>query len=103
MNIEKRRKNFAAFLFYFYNKRIVLIKEPSNIPDHIPPPTKFTNIQHELLRLYSHNVSDEDLLAIKDLIGRYFMEKLQMKVDAAVEKLGYTQEDFDAILNAPNQ
>jgi len=80
-----------------------MIKEPSNIPEHIPPPTKFTNIQHELLRLYSHNVSDEDLLAIKDLIGRYFLDKLQRKIDEAVEKLGYTQEDFDAILNDPNQ
>jgi hypothetical protein len=73
------------------------------VPEHIPPPTKFTNIQHELLRLYSHNVSDEDLLAIKDLIGRYFMDKLQRKVSDAARKLGYTQEDFDAILNDPNQ
>ncbi|WP_170970993.1 hypothetical protein [Ilyomonas limi] len=56
-----------------------------------------------MLRLYSHNVSDEDLLAIKDLIGRYFLDKLQKKIDAAVEKLGYTQEDFDAILNDRNQ
>lgn len=73
------------------------------VPEHIPPPTKFTNIQHELLRLYSHNVSDEDLLAIKELIGRYFMDKLQRKVSEAARKLGYTQEDFDAILNDPNQ
>ena len=80
-----------------------MIQEQSNIPEQIPPPTKFTNIQHELLRLYSHNISDEDLLAIKDLIGRYFMEKLQKKVSDAARKLGYTQEDFDAILNDPNQ
>jgi hypothetical protein len=48
-------------------------------------------------------VSDDDLLAIKDLIGRYFMDKLQEKVSDATRKLGYTQENFDAILNDPNQ
>ena len=31
------------------------------------------------------------------------MEKLQKKVDDAVGRLGYTQQDFDAILNDPNQ
>ena len=80
-----------------------MLQEQSNIPEHIPRPTKFTNIQHELLRLYCHNVSDEDLLAIKDLIGRYFMDKLQKKISEAARNLGYTQADFDAILNDPNQ
>lgn len=80
-----------------------MIQEQSNIPEHIPPPTKFTNIQHELLRLYSYNISDEDLLAIRDLIGTYFKNKLQKKVSDAARQMGYTQEDFDAILNDPNQ
>ena len=67
------------------------------------PATKFTPLQQELLRLYGNNVPEEDLLAIKDLIGKYYLEKLQRKVDAAVDRLGYTQEDFDAWLNDPNQ
>ena len=67
------------------------------------PSTKFTPLQQELLKLYSRDISEEDLLAIKDLIGKYYWDKLQKKVDEAVEKLGYTQEDFDAWLNDPNQ
>ena len=67
------------------------------------PSTKFTPLQHQLLRLYSKNISEEDLIAIKNLIAGYFADKLQKKVDKAVEELGYTQEDFDAILNDPNQ
>ena len=77
--------------------------EQTIVPEQLPPPTKFTNIQHELLRLYSLNVSDEDLLVIKDLIGNYFMDKLQKKVSEAAHKKGYTEEDFITILNDTNQ
>ncbi len=80
-----------------------MLAEQTIVPEQLPPPTKFTNIQHELLSLYSRNISDEDLLVIKNLIGKYFMDKLQKKVNEAVDKLGYTQADFDAILNDPNQ
>ncbi len=66
-------------------------------------PTKFTPLQHELLRLYGQNVSEEDLLAIKNLIGNYFAKKLQDKVDKSVEENGYTQKDFDSWLNDPGQ
>ncbi|HYV95631.1 MAG TPA: hypothetical protein VE978_27900 [Chitinophagales bacterium] len=38
-------------------------------------PTKFSNLQQELLKLYSKNVSDDDLIAIKDLLGKYFAQK----------------------------
>lgn len=68
------------------------------------PSTKFTPLQHELLRLYGKNISEEDLLAIKDLIAGYFMDKFQKKVSDAAWEAGYrTPEDFDAILNDPNQ
>lgn len=66
-------------------------------------PTKFTTLQQELLNLYSRNVSEEDLLAIKDMIGKYFLDKLQDKVDMAVKEKGYTQNDFDNWLNDPGQ
>lgn len=65
--------------------------------------TKFTPLQQELLKLYSREVSEKDLIAIKDLIGKYFLNKLQDKVDKAVDRLGYTQEDFDSWLNDPEQ
>jgi len=68
------------------------------------PATKFTPLQMELLKLYSKNIAEEDLLAIKQLIANYFTDKLQQKVSEAALKSGYqTQEDFDLILNDPNQ
>ena len=66
-------------------------------------PTKFTPLQQELLKLYGSNVSEDDLIAIKDLIGKYFLNKLQDKADKAVDKLGYAQNDFDNWLNDPEQ
>lgn len=66
-------------------------------------PTKFTPLQHELLRLYSHNISEEDLIAIKNLIGNYFADKLQKKITKAAKDKGYTAQDFEAILNDPGQ
>jgi hypothetical protein len=68
------------------------------------PATKFTPLQMELLKLYSKNITEEDLVAIKQLIANYFIDKLQKKVSEAALKSGYqTQEDFDSILNDPNQ
>jgi hypothetical protein len=69
----------------------------------VPPSTKFTPLQQEMLSLFGKNTSEEDLINIKDLIGKYYLEKLQKKVTAAAEAAGYTQEDFDAWLNDPNQ
>lgn len=62
-------------------------------------PTKFTPLQHELLRLYSLNLPEEDLVEIKDLIGTYLMNKLQNDVGAYVEKNNLTNADFEKWLN----
>ena len=65
----------------------------------VPASTKFTPLQQELLRLYSLNLPDADLIAIKDLIGTYLMDKLQSKVDAFVEENHLTDADFEKWLN----
>ncbi|MCO5287052.1 MAG: hypothetical protein M9898_11625 [Chitinophagaceae bacterium] len=66
-------------------------------------PTKFTPLQLELLKLFGREVSQEDLIAIKDMIGKYFLDKLQQKADSSVKEKGYTQQDFDSWLNDPSQ
>jgi hypothetical protein len=72
--------------------------------ESLPPlEGKLTNAQIELLRLFNKNVSEEELLEIKQIIGRFFLDKFQKKIDNAVESQGYTQADFDAWLNDPNQ
>jgi len=47
----------------------------SNI--QIPEPSqKLSNLQLELLQLYSYNISNEELLKIKEFIGKMFLHKL---------------------------
>ena len=62
-----------------------------------------TNLQIELLRLYTHQIDDTDLLQIKDLIGQYFAKRLTHLADEAWERNSWTNEDMDGILNDPNQ
>jgi hypothetical protein len=49
------------------------------------------------------DLNEDELREIKNLLAQYFWEKLQKKITLASEQMGYTQEDFDAWLNDPNQ
>jgi hypothetical protein len=44
-------------------------------------PASFSNLQKELLKLYAADVSEEDLLQIRLLIGNYFAEKATRSID----------------------
>jgi len=41
----------------------------------------FTNLQLELLSLYARNVSEEELLAIRDLLAQFFAEQATRKAN----------------------
>ena len=58
----------------------------------IPP---LSNLQQELLQLYAKNESEEDLLAIKRLLAKYFMSKAIKEADTIWEQKGYSQETID--------
>ena len=65
--------------------------------------TKFTNLQLEVLKLFGRNVSDNELLDIKRLIGQYFAEKASDRADRIAEEKGYTNETFENWLSDPKQ
>ena len=53
----------------------------------IPEPSqKFSNLQLELLRLYEHNINEEELLKVKDFIGKMFLEKLSDDVNLSIKE-----------------
>ena len=58
-----------------------------------------SNLQIELLRLYSQNVSEEDLLAIKRLPAKYFADRASDEMDALWEEQGWTNETMDKWLS----
>ena len=53
---------------------------------------KLSNLQLELLQLYAQNVNDDDLIAIKKLIARYFADKAMDAMDSLWEERGYTND-----------
>lgn len=65
--------------------------------------TKLSNLQQELLKIYSFNVNDEDLNKIKKMLADYFMDKAINEADKTWDERGYTNETMDQWLNDPNQ
>lgn len=56
-------------------------------------------MQLELLKLFSRDLSEEDLKAIKRLIVQYLSEKATHLADKVWEEKGWTNEDMDRLLD----
>lgn len=65
--------------------------------------TKLTNLQQELLKIYSFDIKDEDLKNIKKILADYFMDKAIDTASKVWDKKGYTNDTMDEWLNDPNQ
>ncbi|MEQ1743790.1 MAG: hypothetical protein ABMA02_00050 [Saprospiraceae bacterium] len=62
----------------------------NTVPVHPP----FTNLQLEILKLFARQLPDADLLAIRDMIARYLLERALLEADKAWNEKGYTVESF---------
>lgn len=58
-----------------------------------------SNLQIELLQLYSQGVSDEDLVAIKRLIANYFANNASNEMDKLWEENNWSNETMDEWLS----
>jgi len=59
-----------------------------------------SNAQLELLKLFSRDLPEEDLIEIKQMIVNYLAEKLAQKTDEIWEEKGWTNKDMERFLNA---
>lgn len=57
-----------------------------------------SNVQLELLKLFSTDLPEEDLLAIKRLLVNFLAEKATRLADQIWEEKGWTNEDMDRML-----
>ena len=64
-----------------------------------------TKLQLELLKVYSFEPSEEDLIAVKRILGRYFAQRLRNEVDEAIQEKGITPKElaYQALSNEPNR
>jgi hypothetical protein len=63
---------------------------------HVQAP--LSNMQVELLKLYSAGISDEHLADIKILIARYLFAKARAKADVLWDEKKYTDEVINTLL-----
>ncbi|MGB8191807.1 MAG: hypothetical protein WCF67_07815 [Chitinophagaceae bacterium] len=58
-------------------------------------PSALNDIQLEILKLFSHNQSEEDLKEIRSLLSAYLSDKVIREADKAVDEKGYTESVFE--------
>jgi hypothetical protein len=58
-----------------------------------------SNVQEELLKLYSQNLSPEELKELKTLLGKYFANKVTKEVDRIWANNKYSNKTMDSWLN----
>lgn len=62
--------------------------------------TELNPLQISLLRLFNRPMPDNEVLELKRLLVNHFSGFLDKEVTEVIKNKGYTQEDFDNILNA---
>ncbi len=62
----------------------------SSIDQSQPP---FSNLQMELLKIFDRHLSDEDLLEIKLLLAKHFLEKSMNAADKVWDKNNWSAKD----------
>lgn len=58
------------------------------------PPQPLSNLQLELLKVFSSQVTDEDLFQIRLMLGRYFARKATEAMDLVWQEKGLTEQDM---------
>jgi len=62
-------------------------------------PSKLSNVQQEILKLYSTELSETDLNELKSQLAHYYAHKAISQADKIWKEKGYTAEDMDSWLN----
>jgi len=62
--------------------------------------TELNPVQISLLRLFNRPMSEQETLELKRLLVKHYSKLLQEEVTKVISEKGYTQRDFDDMLNA---
>ena len=63
------------------------------------PHTELNPIQVSLLRLFNRPMSDNETEELKKLLLNYYSDRLEDEVTKVIAEKGYSQKDFDNMLN----
>ena len=68
----------------------------------MPSVRTLSNSQQELIKLYSADIKEDDLLHIKRYLASYFASKAIAEADAIWAQKGYTNDTMNQWLNEDN-
>ncbi|MFN8345993.1 MAG: hypothetical protein U0X91_13360 [Spirosomataceae bacterium] len=60
---------------------------------------KLNPLQVSLLRLFSRDMSDDEVLTLKRALVKHYSQLLREEAEKIVTEKGYTQSSFDEMLN----
>jgi hypothetical protein len=66
-----------------------------NITPAHPP---LSNVQAELLKVFSADIPDDDLLELKETMAHFLLEKARIKADKIWDDKGYSDEKLQQLL-----
>lgn len=86
-------------------ERLRSLRSFSYLSPHLNPitmssPTKLNEAQRALLRLFDRGMTDDEVRELKQLLTRFYAAKARDEADRVVAERGYTEDDFNAMLNA---
>lgn len=58
-----------------------------------------SNVQVELMKLFSTNLTDKELIELKDLLSGFYANKAIAQADAIWDKKGLSDQDMEKWLN----
>lgn len=59
----------------------------------------FSNVQLEILKAFSYNLTDEELKDFRETIAGYFANRAIQSANKVWEEKGWTDKDVDRMLN----
>nr|WP_295921027.1 hypothetical protein [uncultured Dyadobacter sp.] len=59
-------------------------------------PTRLSNLQSELLKLYAYNVSDDQLRDIRKMLADYFARKIDAEMDRLWESNAWDEQTIES-------
>lgn len=65
--------------------------------------TPLTNLQLEILKVFSLQLTQAELMDIRTVLARHFADRLTQRVDHIWQTKGLTPQDMDSWLNEDNQ
>lgn len=58
-----------------------------------------SNVQLELLKLYATDLSNEDMMDLKNTLSQFYAQKSIQLANKIWDEKGYTDDDMDKLLN----